>query len=74
MWKKGPLPKDTYQWGGAVPFDGAGGGFYFADFQGDHCTLDTGRVLQAHEVAWYNNCLDLPPTESGATKRAIHAD
>ncbi len=68
-WRKGPLPPDTYFWGGAVPFDHEGDGFYFADFGGDHVTLDTGRVLKAHEVAWYNNDLGLPPNNSKSATR-----
>lgn len=73
MWRKGPLPPGTYMWGGAVPVDEETGyGFYFADFAGDHVVLvGTGkdgapdRVLKAHEVAWYNNALDLPPGKTG---------
>jgi hypothetical protein len=78
-WKKGPLPPDTYYWGGVVPTDLApGSGFYFADFHGDHVKVDvlekdggyyrrTIRTLKPDEVAWYNNALDLPPT--GAKSR-----
>jgi hypothetical protein len=94
-WKKGPLPPDTYHWGGVVPIcpacrgtgykiytpdrcpdcSGTGAevtsGFYFADFKGDHVTMnpgtDTERDLKPDEVAWYNNALDLPPT--GAKSR-----
>ncbi len=60
-WKKGPLPAGTYKWGGVVPFDVGGDGFYFSDFQGNHVTLDTGRVLKSHEILWYNNSIDMPP-------------
>ena len=64
-WKKGPLPKDTYYWGGVVPIgENNNGGFYFADFKGDHVEIvQTGRVLQADEVAWYDNSLELAPTK-----------
>ena len=62
-WKKGPLPPSTYGWGGVVPTDHEGSGFHFADFKGDsvNCPL-IDRDLKPDEVAWYNNCLDLPPT------------
>lgn len=64
-WKRGPLPPDTWHWGGVVPVGHEGGGFYFADFQGDHVVIMDGsaepRRLKADEVAWYDNCLDLPP-------------
>jgi hypothetical protein len=71
-WKKGPLPKDTYGWGGVVPSDSAGsGGFYFADFQGDTVkaigAADGGgdRVLKADEVGQYDNSLELPTNCKG---------
>ena len=68
MWKKGPLPPDTYQWGGVVPIDYEETGFFFADFQGDKVVIhgaageNAFRVLKPYEVKWYNNCLDTPPT------------
>lgn len=63
-WKKGPMPADTWNWGGVVPVDHQGTGFYFADFKGDHVLLCPGsRTLQPEEVAWYNNALTLPPGE-----------
>lgn len=65
-WKQGPLPKDTYGWGGVVPFDQSGDGFYFADFCGDHVKCCPGeRKLLAHEVALYDNSLELPPGLKG---------
>jgi hypothetical protein len=72
-WKKGPLPPDTYHWGGVVPFDLKSLGFYFADFFGDHVMVemrDGKRRLEPHEVAWYDNSLELPPRESVATADA----
>jgi hypothetical protein len=62
-WKKGPMPPDTYNWGGVVPVgEDTGTGFYFADFCGDHVKIvPDGRVLKAHEVACYDNGLELPP-------------
>lgn len=71
-WKRGPLPADTYMWGGVVPHINADGtpfkgdGFYFADFCGDHVIIcPDGRKLLAHEVAMYNNCLELPSGMKG---------
>jgi hypothetical protein len=65
-WKKGPLPPDTYGWGGVVPtWDKVlCGGFYFADFKGDHVTLAAGgSEVKAEDVAWYDNSLTLPPAD-----------
>jgi hypothetical protein len=69
-WERGPLPPDTYDWGGVVPVgERLNGGFYFADFRGDHVEIYPGgsavRVLQPHEVAWFNNGLKLPPAYEG---------
>ena len=69
-WQKGPLPPGTYYWGGVVPFDHKGTGFYFAEFFGDHVVMNPfdakdGRRLEPHEVLWWNNALDLPPTGVG---------
>lgn len=63
MWQNGPMPPDTWNWGGVVVTgEDAGDGFWFADFQGDHVRLfPGGRVVQAADVARYNNCLELPP-------------
>lgn len=62
-WKPGPLPPDTWNWGGVVPHgEDLARGFLFADFCGDHAKVfPDGRVLKPHEVKWYNNALDLPP-------------
>jgi len=61
-WKKGPMPAGTYGWGGVVPFDLKSAGFYFADFCGDTVKVMTEpeRIIQTHEVAYYNNSLELP--------------
>ena len=72
LWKKGPLPEDTFQWGGVVLFEEgkpAEGGFMFADFQGDHVivTGDDGKMskkVYAQEIAFYNNSLTYPFEES----------
>jgi hypothetical protein len=71
-WKKGPLPPDTYGWGGVVPtdMDKRIEGFYFADFDGNKVYVEDGkdgdkrRVLSPDEVAYYNNSLSLPPKRS----------
>jgi hypothetical protein len=63
-WMKGPLPAGTYNWGGVVP-KGMTGGFLFADFAGDHVMaygLGTeGKRIEAADVEWYDNHLELPP-------------
>ncbi len=66
-WKKGPLPKDTWGWGGVVPKDAASlGGFYFADFCGDTVKTCPGdRVLKADEVHEFDNSLTLPTNCTG---------
>jgi hypothetical protein len=61
-WKKGPMPKNTWNWGGVVPAGQGSYGFMFADFHGDHVILcPSGKRLEPHEVAFYNNSLELPP-------------
>jgi hypothetical protein len=75
-WKRGPLPPGTYNWGGVVPAgEDTGYGFYFADFCGDHveCYLgdaDPRHRFKAHEIAWYDNGLELPPPEAKVYGRA----
>lgn len=62
MWKPGPLPPDTWYWGGVVLVGQTGTGFYFADFCGDHVKLcPDDKVIKAEEIAFYNNSLELPP-------------
>ena len=62
-WKKGPLPAETYNWGGVVAIgENSKHGFYFADFCGDHIKIiGQDKILKADEIAWYNNSLELPP-------------
>lgn len=65
-WKEGPMPRDTWGWGGVVlkkyaEYDG----FYFADFRGDHAVLvhldgAGDERVEADDVAAYNNLLTLP--------------
>jgi hypothetical protein len=64
-WQQGPLPKDTYFWGGVVQAgDDPNNGFYFADFQGDHVLITKGDGtkgrLEPHQVGWFNNCIEHP--------------
>ncbi len=64
MWKKGPMPPDTYGWGGVVEVGEDGNYFHFADFCGDTVkTCPDEKELKPHEVAWYDNSLTLPPKE-----------
>lgn len=65
-WRCGPLPPDTWGFGGVQTKDCPEQSFLFADFRGDHVLLvntETGKNtrLEACEVVQYNNSLDLPP-------------
>jgi hypothetical protein len=61
-WNNGPLPPNTWGWGGVTTYD-TESGFYFADFCGDHVlTVPDGRKLQPHEVKQFDNSLTLPIT------------
>jgi hypothetical protein len=65
-WEEGPLPAGTWNWGGVVPHDAlAHGGFFFADFRGDHVVMNPGdakeRRLEPHEVKYYDNGLTVSP-------------
>ena len=70
-WKKGPLPPDTYWWGGVVTKEIEGhGGFYFADFCGDHVMTfpsdkPNGTRVEAEDVVLYDNSLQCPPRSHG---------
>ncbi len=73
-WKPGPLPPDTWGWGGVVPVgEETGYGFYFADFKGNSVEILGGkegsnRVLTPTEVAYYDNSLELPPHTKGRAR------
>ncbi len=67
-WREGPLPLDTWGWGGVVPIgENSGTGFYFADFCGDHVMIPDGKDgkgdlrVEPAQVARYDNSLTLPP-------------
>ncbi len=64
-WKKGPMPKGTYGWGGIVKTsqERDSRGFYLADFCGDSVKLTDGEVVEADQVAMYDNSIELPPKE-----------
>jgi hypothetical protein len=68
-WKKGPLPPNTWNWGGVVPAgDDPFDGFSFADFCGDHVDMAGGGTLKANEVGWYDNSIELPPKRLSGEK------
>lgn len=63
-WKQGPMPKDTYGYGGVV-LPGMTSGFYFADFCGGTVKLfgdphPEPREISGYDVAYYNNDIELP--------------
>lgn len=62
-WKKGPMPAGTFNWGGVVTKDCPKGGFYFADFRGDHVLLNDGRRIEAADVVLYDNELEVPTSK-----------
>jgi hypothetical protein len=64
-WKQGPLPPNTFNWGGVVKAgDNPRTGFYFADFKGSSVEIHKGdgttEKLEPHQVGWFNNCLTMP--------------
>jgi hypothetical protein len=63
MWRQGPLPPDTYFWGGVVTkeIDGQGT-WYWCCFRGDHAMTSDEQRIEADEVVWYNNSINEPPT------------
>jgi hypothetical protein len=63
-WKKGPLPKGTFNWGAVTLVSEKHiRSFHFADFFGDHVKLTDGRLIKAHEIQAYNNCIGEVPKE-----------
>lgn len=70
-WKEGPLPPDTYGWGGVVLKGEEGQGFRFADFCGSFVLLphfalgERPTYVRADEIAFYDNSLELPPQPRG---------
>jgi hypothetical protein len=72
-WRKGPLPPDTWNWGGVTLVgEDPNSGFYFADFCGDHVKMEliekdkdgncvrSWKRIEASEVQEYCNCLTIP--------------
>lgn len=67
-WKPGPLPPETWNWGGVVKKGDDPQGFYFADFHGDYVVLlHNNERLEADQVAFYNNGIKLPLAKFGTT-------
>lgn len=68
-WQQGPLPANTWNWGGVVLVGASKLGFYFADFHGDHVILNPGTPnaerIEADQVGWFNNAIDMPPVGVG---------
>lgn len=67
-WHKGPLPADTWGYGGVVLAEMPEQTFLFADFRGDHALLvntesgKDGKRLDPAEILAYNNAIQLPPS------------
>ena len=60
-WLPGPLPKDTYGWGGVTTAQTGKWSFMFADFCGNHVKVfPSGKVIAAGDVLLYDNSLTLP--------------
>ena len=72
-WQRGPIPENTWQWGGVVIKGESEFGFYFADFCGTYVAVQrepkSGREIAGkpgwsrygpNEIAWWNNTLSLP--------------
>lgn len=65
-WKKGPLPKGTWGWGGVVQEDqDPRHGFQFASFAGLHAEIFPNGYgspvrVEANDIAYYDNSLQMP--------------
>lgn len=60
-WRKGPMPPNTWNWGGVQYGDlKPDDGFFFADFRGDHVILEGGERIEGKDVTYYCNCLTVP--------------
>ncbi len=65
-WQKGPIPPQTFGWGGVVLPGEEGRGFHFADFCGDHVQIiPDNKDLKPDEVVMWNNGLEMPPMKVG---------
>lgn len=61
MWRHGPMPPDTWNWGGVILSGQDPRGFHFADFCGDYVRLvPDGRIVKPEEIGYYNNSIHLP--------------
>jgi hypothetical protein len=85
-WKKGPLPKKTWGFGGVVTLKMTDAksilsgkhnrGFQFADFHGDHVFIVNGKErtrVEADEVAFYNNDIQVPICVTQKEPELCHA-
>jgi hypothetical protein len=67
-WKPGPLPPNTYHWGG-VQLKGEEGRYswHFADFRGDHVILpaEGGKRVEKDDIILFNNAIHCPNTTFG---------
>jgi hypothetical protein len=64
-WQRGPLPEDTWGFGGVVSREMPPGSFDFAEFRGGYVlAIDENlRVIPAADVVWYDNSMHAPPEE-----------
>lgn len=69
-WNKGPLPPDTWNWGGVQTVDMTSG-FIYANFCGDHVITEIGTRIEADKIAYWSNCLDLPPEPRQRTALSV---
>ena len=62
-WRRGPLPLNTWHWGGVVVRDTPPGYFHFANFCGDHAKLvPNDAVAEPEDILWFDNGIEEPPT------------
>ena len=69
-WKPGPLPPETWYWGGVVLNGDTTGGFILVDVCGNHARVfksdkprDEWPRIEANEIAAFNNSLGPVPKE-----------
>lgn len=63
-WRPGPLPLNTWQYGGVVTAE-TEPWFAFADFRGDHAVLADGTRVEPEDVLLWTNCIEEPPVRKG---------
>ena len=69
-WREGPLPANTYGWGGIVTKECPKGIFLYADFCGDYAMIydsEKGHLItrrvEACDILLWDNPLTEPPTD-----------